>query len=117
MILTGAIVSTTAERFATLRDFYAGLFGDHVRTTREGFVSFEWPDLRLTVTLHSAIAGEAVEPQRVMLNFATADIGQAFDLAVTLGARIVRRPVREHWGGLVATVADPDGNYIQFLEF
>jgi predicted enzyme related to lactoylglutathione lyase len=33
------------------------------------------------------------------------------------GVEFIRQPEREHWGGWVATLKDPDGNVLQLLEF
>lgn len=114
MELTGVLISTSVERFAAMRTFYVSTLGLQPRSDREGFVNFDFGHSRLTVAVHSAVRGTAPDPARIMVNLATEDI------AATIGrcdpAQVVRWPEREKWGGMVATVSDPDGNYVQFLQ-
>lgn len=114
MELTGVLISTSKERFAAMRDFYVTRLGLHPRSDRDGFVNFDFGHSRLTVAVHSAITDAASEPARIIVNLATPDVREA--LARCDPARIVRPPEREKWGGMVATVTDPDGNYVQFLQ-
>lgn len=114
MELTGVLISTSEDRFAAMRDFYVATLGLQPRSDRDGFVNFDFEHSRLTVAIHSAVDGVAPDPARIMVNLATPDIKEA--LARCEPDNIVRLPEREKWGGMVATVADPDGNYVQFLQ-
>jgi len=73
--------------------------------------------VRLTVTIHSELDGTARDPLRIMVNLATADIEAAHRRLAAAGVRFLRPPEREHWGGWVATMEDPDGNLVQLLQF
>ena len=95
--------------------FYLALFGGSVRSRRPGFANFAWGETRLTVTLHEEISGAAVEPARIMINFAVRDVDHMARRAESIGATVVRPPEDESWGGRICTVEDPDGNYLQFL--
>ena len=45
------------------------------------------------------------------LNLASEEkLGEALDLALTAGAKLVASPQRRAWGGTSAYIADPDGN-------
>ncbi len=33
------------------------------------------------------------------------------------GVTFIRDPEREPWGGVITTFLDPDGNYLQLIEF
>lgn len=112
MELTGVLISTSSDRFEAMRAFYVETIGLVPRSERSGFVNFDFGHSRLTIAVHSALSGPAREPARVMVNLATDDI----EAAVARCDRIIRPPEREKWGGMVATVADPDGNYVQFLQ-
>lgn len=114
MELTGVLVSTSAERFAAMRAFYVSTLGLEPRSDRDGFVNFDFGHSRLTVAVHGAVTGPTPDPARIMVNLATADI--AASVARCDPGRVVRWPDREKWGGMVATVSDPDGNYVQFLQ-
>ncbi len=114
MELTGVLVSTTPDRFWAMRKFYVETLGLEPRSDREGFVNFDFGHSRLTIALHDQLEGPAADPRRVMINFRTSDIDKA--VAQCDPRTVIRRPEQEKWGGRVATVTDPDGNLIQFLE-
>jgi predicted enzyme related to lactoylglutathione lyase len=114
MELTGVLVSTTPARFAAMRSFYCETLGLSPRSDRAGFVNFDFGHSRLTIALHDRINGAAADPFRVMINFRTDDIEAAIRRCAP--DSVVRRPEFEKWGGWVATVADPDGNLVQFLQ-
>ena len=67
---------------------------------------------------HSEISGPTREPARAQINlFVDAVEGEfARVLAADRSVRVHRAPERESWGGLVATLRDPDGNFVQLLE-
>jgi catechol 2,3-dioxygenase-like lactoylglutathione lyase family enzyme len=119
--LAGVILWTSAERFHALRAFYVDTLGLEPRSDREQFVSFDWGAgdaraPRLTVTVHSAVRGLAKEPLRVMVNIEVGDIEAVHARLRALGVPFLRQPEREHFGGRVATLKDPDGNLLQLLE-
>jgi uncharacterized glyoxalase superfamily protein PhnB len=113
--LAGIIVSTSADRFAAMEAFYLSVAGAKVRSRRTGFVNFDFDGVRLTLSVHDGVAGATAEPARMMVNLAVVDVDAiATDLAAR-GVPVVRRPEEESWGGRMCTVADPDGNYLQFM--
>jgi len=118
--LAGVMVNTTRERWPAMRRFYVEVLGLTPRTDRDGFVSFQWGapphDCRLTVTVHSQVAGPAVDPARTLLNLGVDDIEAAAARIRAAGGRFVREPVRERFGGYIATLVDPDGNYVQLMQ-
>jgi uncharacterized glyoxalase superfamily protein PhnB len=114
--LAGVIVYTTAERYPETRSFYVDVLGLNPRSDRDGFVNFELGNQRLTITVHSELEGPNTDPLRVMVNLASSDIDSDFAAAVDAGARSLRPPERESWGGKVATLTDPDGNIVQLLQ-
>ena len=115
--LAGVIVWTSSDRFEAMAHFYRDLLEMPVVSARPGFVAFAWGDVRLTVAVHSELDGEARDPLRIMINLATGDIHAAHGRLVGAGVRFLRAPEREHWGGWVATMEDPDGNLVQLLQF
>jgi catechol 2,3-dioxygenase-like lactoylglutathione lyase family enzyme len=119
--LAGVIIWTSAERFPALRHFYVDTLGLRPRSNRDGFVSFDWgaagPSApRLTITVHSAVRGIAKEPLRTMINLEVRDIEAAHARLRDLGVPFLRPPEREHFGGWIATLKDPDGNLVQLLQ-
>ena len=65
---------------------------------------------------HSEISGPNREPARAQINLFVDDVEAEFERVAGRGVDVLRAPERESWGGLVATLADPDGNYVQLLE-
>lgn len=63
---------------------------------------------------HSEMAGHAKDPGRVMFNFETTQVREEFERIKSLDLTVIREPY-EIGGGLVATLADPDGNYFQLV--
>ncbi len=113
--LGGVIVYTTPDRFNAMRSFYVDTLGLEPRSDRGSFVNFELGEQRLTITVHSELAGPAIDPLRVMINLVTDDIEADYLVATAGGALSMRRPETESWGGTVATLTDPDGNIVQLL--
>ena len=114
MELTGVLISTAVSRHAAMRHFYVETLGLEPRSDRPGFVNFDFGQSRLTIATHDRVSGTAADPSRVMVNLRTADIQTAVSRCDP--SQVIRWPEREKWGGMVATVTDPDGNFVQFLQ-
>ena len=67
---------------------------------------------------HSEISGPTLEPARMQINLFVDDVSVEFRQVISADPEIrVHRPLeRESWGGEVATLLDPDGNFVQLLE-
>jgi predicted enzyme related to lactoylglutathione lyase len=87
---------------ADLVDMENGIFGWQVGS---GF---------LGVLRHSEMGGAAKEPGRLLINFETPQVREEFERVTAAGAAVIREPY-EIGEGLVATLADPDGNYFQLM--
>jgi predicted enzyme related to lactoylglutathione lyase len=70
-------------------------------------------ELRLTVGIGAQ--ARAREPARIILNFHVDDIRAAEERLVALGAVWVRELEATRWG-IIGTVLDLDGNYVQIVE-
>jgi predicted enzyme related to lactoylglutathione lyase len=65
---------------------------------------------------HSEMAGEAKDPGRVIFNFETKDVKSEFErISKIAGAKVVKEPYEMGEGMMIATLADPDGNYFQLM--
>jgi hypothetical protein len=71
--------------------------------------------VELRFTLATSDAPNAVEPARIILNFHVDDIRTAEARIVALEAVWVRELERTRWG-IIGTVLDLDGNYVQIVE-
>ena len=67
---------------------------------------------------HSEISGPTLEPARMQINLFVDDVSGEFRRVISADPhiRVHREPERESWGGEVATLLDPDGNFVQLLE-
>ena len=61
---------------------------------------------------HDEVTGRSIQPERIMLNFSVDDEDDFTAHADSLGVTWIRRFEPEAFG-LLATIEDPDGNYIQ----
>lgn len=68
----------------------------------------------LSVGEHSEVKGQAKEPSRIMLNLETKQVKEEFERLKNAKATIIKEPY-ELGGGWIATLADPDGNFIQLV--
>ena len=65
---------------------------------------------------HSEIEGRNAEPARFQINLFVDDARAECERVRARGVPVVREPQGEAWGGIVATLEDPDGNYVQLIE-
>lgn len=112
--VNGVLIWT--DNFEAMSRFYRDTLGLQPRTAKAGFVNFAWGAFRLTVAVHSEVAGRSRDPLRIMLNFATEDIQATHARLAAAGVRFTREPSQEPWGGWIATFEDPDGNVLQLLQ-
>src|SRR5437868_6642573 len=113
-----------AEAFTEVTPtMFAGTFGDtSVLIDGRSDVAEKNPDPgRVILNFHvdnaraTADHPHTVEPARIILNFHVADIRTAEARLVSLEAVWVRELERTRWG-IIGTVLDLDGNYVQIVE-
>jgi predicted enzyme related to lactoylglutathione lyase len=96
-----------SEDPARLADYYTKLFGEPTWKLGAGAV---------TVGPHSEVTGTNPQPGRLIWNIESTDVQADFDRFRAAGATVVREPYSfEGMDGLIATLADPDGNYFQLM--
>jgi predicted enzyme related to lactoylglutathione lyase len=66
---------------------------------------------------HSEVSGSSPQPQRILLNFFVDDLASEQRRLEDAGVEFIRKEGREFWGGVISTFRDPDGNYLQLIEF
>ena len=104
------------KQFDALAAFYEKVIGkppDMVER-ENGFVGWQVGNGYMGVLKHSEMGGSTKEPGRVMLNFETTQVQDEFDRVKALGGTVIRAPYKMG-EGLIATLADPDGNYFQIM--
>lgn len=109
------LLNLTSERPVELFHFYRDVLNLEVEAgfgyaVRAGgaIISFDH---------HSAIRGGATEPQRHLINLVIDDISREQARIEAHGVSFLRRRGREPWGGIISTLLDPDGNYVQLVEY
>ena len=103
-----------------LRDWYAAALapadsgGGFTDVTPTMFAA-TFGETSLLIDGRSDVAGKNPEPGRVVLNFHVHDARAVAEHLDSLGVTwLVELEERE--GGLVGTLVDPDGNYVQIIE-
>jgi predicted enzyme related to lactoylglutathione lyase len=94
-----------------LVEFYAKVLGEPAMS-EGGFTSWVTGAGGLTIGKHSEVHGQNDEPGRVIWFFETTDINAEFERVKGLGGRVIAEPYDAGGPGMMlATIADPDGNY------
>ena len=106
-----------SEEPQRLVDFYTKLFGAP-SWDMNGYTGWLLGSGSVTVGPHDEVKGRNVHPGRIIWNIESADVRGDFDRFKAAGAEVVAEP----YGmddmpdeGLIATFADPDGNYFQLM--
>lgn len=97
-----------------LADFYQKLVGRAPDMSDGGYSGWTIGTCFLTVGEHSEIHGQSKEPARILLNFETSEVKSEFERLKNAGATVIKEPYGMG-DALIATLADPDGNYIQLM--
>ncbi len=66
---------------------------------------------------HSETHGRAKEPSRVLINLFVEDINSSQAELEAKGVKFFRDKGVECWGGVISSFEDPDGNYVQLIQF
>lgn len=116
--ILGSILLGTPDP-VRLRDWYAAAFaagdGDGFTQVTPTLFAGTFGDTSLLIDGRSDVAGTRPHPGRVILNFHVEDARAAEARLVALGAVWVRELERTRWG-IIGTVVDPDGNYVQVVQ-
>jgi predicted enzyme related to lactoylglutathione lyase len=97
-----------------LAEFYEKVFGRPSDMQGEGESGWQVGNCFLVVGEHSEVRGQAKEPARIILNLETKAVQAEFERLKQLGVTVIKEPyeMENLW---VATLADPDGNFIQLM--
>lgn len=78
--------------------------------------AFEFGSVGVFIEEHSEVSGPTAEPARVILNLDVDDCRSVEQQLVAADATWVREVELADFG-LIGTVADPDGNYLQIIQW
>ncbi len=102
-----------------LRDWYTAALApeepDGFTEVTPTLFACRFGDTSLLVDGRSDVAEASPDPGRVILNFYVDDIRAVEARLVALGTVWVREPEATRWG-IIGTVLDVDGNYVQIVE-
>lgn len=112
--LNSVMIGTKQSK--ALSAFYEKVIGKpaDMVDAENGFWGWQVGGAFLGILEHSEMGGNTKDPGRVMLNFETTQVKEEFERIKALGAVVIREP-SEMGQGLLATLADPDGNYFQLM--
>ncbi|KKS69892.1 MAG: hypothetical protein UV41_C0042G0006 [Candidatus Daviesbacteria bacterium GW2011_GWA2_42_7] len=97
-----------------MAEFYEKVFGKKADWSESNWHGWKIGSTFITIGEHSEMKGKTKDPGRVMYNFETKEVKEEFERIKKLGAKVIKEPY-EMGGGLIATFADPDGNYFQLM--
>ena len=99
-----------------LAGFYTKAFGEPKWAMPGDWYGWDIGKGHLFLGPHSEVKGRASEPQRVMVALDDKDVQSAFTDLIAAGAKEIAKPYNpdpDNKGFWLATVADPEGNYLQ----
>lgn len=98
--------------------FYKKIFGKNPEWGEGG----EWAGFQVgagfvTIGPHTDVKGKNKEAARILFNFETFRVEEEFERIKKLGTEVVAEPYHpmEEEKMMIATFADPDGNYFQLM--
>jgi predicted enzyme related to lactoylglutathione lyase len=96
-----------------LAAFYEKVFSRPADMTEGEWYMWQAGNCAISVGEHSEVNGHSKEPSRIMLNLETTAVKEEFE-RLKSQATIIKEPY-EMGGGWIATLADPDGNFVQLM--
>lgn len=114
MKLSGIMLNS--EDATKLAEFYTKVLGKP-DWDMDGMYGYGGSGNNLLIMNHSEVKGNNTNPARIMLSFAVENTKEEFDRIKGLGGEVIAEPYQpdpeKMPGTWLATLADPDGNYIQ----
>src|SRR5262245_4740802 len=97
---------------AVLAAWYEKVFGRPADMVEGDWHMWQAGSGAISVGEHSEVKGQSKEPSRIILNLETKQVKEEFARLQKLNVTVIKEPY-EMGGGWIATLADPDGNYVQ----
>jgi predicted enzyme related to lactoylglutathione lyase len=110
--LSSIMIGTAQVR--ALAAFYEQVFGRSADMNEGVYFGWQVGNCFLTIGEHSEVQGPAKEPARIILNFETKAVLAEFERLKQLGVTVIKEPYGMD-DGWIATLADPDGNFILLI--
>jgi len=97
-----------------MSEFYTKIFAKPADMVDGDWHGWQVGKAFFSVGKHSEIHGNSKEPQRLIFNLETKEVKAEFNRMKSLGAQVIKEPY-EMESMMIATLADPDGNYFQLM--
>lgn len=97
-----------------LAEFYQKVLGRPADMTEGDWSMWQAGSCGISIMEHSEVKGQSKEPARIILNLETKQVKEEFERIKDLNVTVIKEPY-EMGGGWIATLADPDGNYVQLV--
>jgi predicted enzyme related to lactoylglutathione lyase len=97
-----------------LAEFYQKVFARPADMHDGTFYAWNAGSSSISIMEHSEVKGQSKEPARIILNLETKAVKEEFERLQKLNVTVIKEPY-EMGGGWIATLADPDGNYVQLV--
>lgn len=108
-----------SDKPSALVEFYKKVLQTEVEWSGGDFSSLRAGQGFLIFGPHSKVHGKNMKPERMIFNFETPDVKGEFERIKKMGAKVIQKPYhpdeddKDAPDALVATFADPDGNFFQ----
>lgn len=111
------ILNINSDRPNHLLGFYRDVVGLEPHPDKNRESTLVAAGMELVFDNHSDVRGRSTQPARMLLNFFVDDLAAEQKRIEGHGIEFIRSGGREYWGGVISTFEDPDGNYVQLIEF
>jgi predicted enzyme related to lactoylglutathione lyase len=116
MALNFNSILLSTENKEILVDFYSKVFEKKPEMEEETYAGFLVGSCFFSIGFHDKIKGKSPNPDRILFNFETDDVkGEFARIKEIEGVKVIAEPYAPAEGFLIATLADPDGNYFQLM--
>ena len=101
-----------------LTEYYTKLFGEPA-WNQGGYIGWVIGSGAMTIGPHDQVTGKNAQPGRIIWNIESPDVKADFERFKAAGATVIKDPYNPgepgEEEGMIATLADPDGNYFQLM--
>jgi predicted enzyme related to lactoylglutathione lyase len=113
--LNSLLLSSGAPK--KLVDFYRRVLAREPKWIEGEYSGFEAGACALVIGPHSGVHGQSKNPERIIMNFETREVKGEFERMKGMGAKVIAESysMGDDPDFLIATLADPDGNYFQVV--
>lgn len=109
-------INLTSDNPERMNAFYAEIIGLE-KEPNMGDHAYKMGAAVLFIDGHADTTGAAKEPQRYLLDWFINDIAGEERRLEAAGVQFIRKQGKEYWGGIISTFLDPDGNFIQLIQY